>query len=68
MKFLKFYEFIWESGFGGGYFFRNQPIRNKNDLWWSCLLAYGTKLVILIEDLPYLLPTKFLFIWENGFR
>jgi hypothetical protein len=20
-------------------FFRNQPIRNKNGLWWSCLLA-----------------------------
>jgi hypothetical protein len=20
-------------------FFRNQPIRNKNDLWWPCLLT-----------------------------
>ena len=21
------------------FFFRNQPIRNKNGLWWPCLLA-----------------------------
>jgi hypothetical protein len=28
----------------------------------------GTKLAIFIEDLPYMLPTKFQFIWESGFR
>jgi hypothetical protein len=32
------FQFIWESGFRGEYFFRNQPIRNKNGLWWPCLL------------------------------
>ena len=28
----------------------------------------GTKLAILIEDLPRMLPTKFRFIWPSGFR
>jgi hypothetical protein len=27
------------SGFRGEDFFRNQPIRNKNCLWWPCLLT-----------------------------
>ena len=31
--------FIWESGFRGEDFFRNQPIRNKNGLWWPSLLT-----------------------------
>ena len=42
-------------------FFRNQPIRNKNCLWWPCLLMD-------LDDFPQMLPTKFLFIWPNGFR
>ena len=33
-------------------FFRNQPIRNKNGLWWPCLLMDRTKWTIFIEDLP----------------
>ena len=32
------FQFIWESGFRGEDFFRNQPIRNKNGLWCPCLL------------------------------
>ena len=30
--------FIWQSGFIGEVF-RNGPIRNKNCLWWPCLLT-----------------------------
>jgi hypothetical protein len=33
------FQFIWESGFRGEIFFRNQPIRNKNGLWRPCLLT-----------------------------
>ena len=33
------FRFIWQSGFSGEKFFRNQPIRNKNSLWWPCLLT-----------------------------
>jgi hypothetical protein len=32
------FQFIPESGFRGEDFYRNQPIRNKNGLWWPCLL------------------------------
>jgi hypothetical protein len=31
------FRFIWPSGFRED-FFRNQPIINKNCLWWPCLL------------------------------
>jgi hypothetical protein len=30
--------FIWQSGFRGEDF-RNRPIKNKNCLWWPCLLT-----------------------------
>jgi hypothetical protein len=33
-------------------FFRNQPIRNKNCLWWPYLLTDRDKMNIFIEDLP----------------
>jgi hypothetical protein len=28
-------------------FFRNQPIKNKNDLWWPCLLTDRDEMSIL---------------------
>jgi hypothetical protein len=37
MLLTKFW-FIWQSGFRGEDFFRNQPIRNKNCQWWPSLL------------------------------
>jgi hypothetical protein len=33
-------------------FFRNQPIRNKNCLWWPCLLTDLDEMSIFIENLP----------------
>jgi hypothetical protein len=30
--------FIWPSGFRGEDFFLYRPIKNKNCLWWPCLL------------------------------
>ena len=33
------FRFIWPSSFRGEDFFRNQPFRNKNCLWRSCLLT-----------------------------
>ena len=36
--------FIWPGGFRGEDFFRNQPIRNKNCLWWPCLLTDGDEM------------------------
>ena len=43
--------------------FRNQPIRNKNCLWWPCLLMDQNEMSKFIEDFPQMLPTKFRFIW-----
>jgi hypothetical protein len=48
--------------FQRGRFFRNQPIRNKNCLWWPCLLTDRDEMSIFTEDLPQMLPTKFQFI------
>jgi hypothetical protein len=41
------FRFIWPSGFRGEDFFRNQPIRNKNCLWWPCLLTDRDEMSIL---------------------
>ena len=40
------FQFIPESGFRR-FFFRNQPIRNKNDLWRPCLLTDRDDMSIL---------------------
>jgi hypothetical protein len=46
------------------FFCRKQPIRKKN-----CLCQrIGTKLAFFIKDFPRMLPTKFQFIWQSGFR
>jgi hypothetical protein len=37
------FRFIWQSGFRGEDF-RNRPIRNKNCLWWPCLLMDGDEM------------------------
>jgi hypothetical protein len=63
------FRFIWPSGYRGEVF-SNRPIRNKNCLWRPYLLMdrADEKWEIFIEDLPWLLPIKFRFIWPSGFR
>ena len=49
--------------------FLNRPIRNKNCLWRPHVYKWiGPKCVNFIEDLHQMLPTKFQFIWQSGFR
>ena len=48
--------------------FRNRPIRNKNHLWWPCLLMDRDEMSNFTENLPQMLPTKFRFIWPSGSR
>ena len=38
------FRFIWPIGFREEKIFRNQPIRNKNCLWWPCLLTNRDKM------------------------
>ena len=39
--------------------FRNRPIRNKNQLWWPCLIMNRDEMSN---------PTKYRFIWPSSFR
>jgi hypothetical protein len=39
----------WESGFRGKDLFRNQPIKNKNGLWWPCLFTDRDKICNLYK-------------------
>ena len=51
------FQFIWPGGFRGEEFFLNQPIRNKNCLWRSCLLTDRDEMSNLYRgpaiDAPY---------------
>ena len=44
-------------------FKKNWPIRNKNHLWWPCLLANQDEMSSLYRG-----PSKFHFNWLRGFR
>ena len=50
-------------------FFRNQPIRNKNCLWWPCLLMDPDEISNLYRGpaIDAFMP-KFRFIWPSGYR
>ena len=50
------------------FFFRNQPIRNKNCLWWPCLLTDRDEMSNCNRGLSIDASIKFRFIWPNGFR
>jgi hypothetical protein len=41
------FRFIWLSSFKGEDFLRNRPIRNKNCMWWPCLLTDRDEMSIL---------------------
>ena len=41
------FRLIWLCGVRGDDCFRNQPIRNKNCLWWPCLLTDREEMSIL---------------------
>ena len=45
------FRFIWPNSFKGEEF-KNQPIRNKNRLWWPCLLMDQDKLSNLYRGPP----------------
>jgi hypothetical protein len=55
--------------YNGVLFLRNEPIRNKNCLWWPCLLADRDEMSNLYRgpSIDGMLPTLFRFIWLSGF-
>jgi hypothetical protein len=62
------FQFIPESGFRGEDFFRNQPIRNKNGLWWPCLLTDRDEMSNRYRGHSKDASCHIQFIWESGFR
>ena len=48
--------------------FKNRPIRNKNCLWWPCLLMDRNKMSNLQRGPSIYASYKFHFIWLRGFR
>jgi hypothetical protein len=65
--FTKFW-FIWPSGFRGEDFFRNQPIRNKNGLWWPCLLTDRDEMSNLYRINKHGRHRQFLFLIGRFFK
>jgi hypothetical protein len=55
------FQFIWSS-ISEKKIFKNRPIRNKNCLWWPCLLMDRNKMSILYKgpsiDASYLVSVR----------
>jgi hypothetical protein len=49
-------------------FFRNQPIRNKNCLWWPCLLTDRNEISNLYRGPSKDASYQIRFIWPSGYR
>jgi hypothetical protein len=60
--------FIWPSGFRGDNFLEINQSKTRIAYGRHVCQRIGTKWAIFIEDLPRILPTKFRFIWQSGFR
>ena len=60
--------FILAKRFQRRRFFRNQPIRNKNCLWWACLLTDQDEMSNLYRGPTIDASYQVWFIWRSGFR
>jgi hypothetical protein len=48
--------------------FKNRPVRNKNCLWWPCLLMDRDEMSILYRGRSIDASYQVQFIWLRGFR
>ena len=62
------FRFIWPSGFRREDFLGIDQSEIKIAYGGHVCQRIELKWTIFIEDLPYMLPTKFRFIWTSGFR
>ena len=62
------FRFVWPSGFRGKYFLEINQSETRIACGGHVSNRIGTKLALIVEDLPRMLPTKFRFIWASGFR
>jgi hypothetical protein len=61
------FRFVRPSGFRGEVF-RNQPIRNKNCLWWPSLLKEWDEMSNVYREPSINASYQVSFIWPSGFR
>jgi hypothetical protein len=59
---------VWPSGFRGDDFLEINQSETRIAYGGHVCYRIGTKWAIFIEDLPRMLPTKFRFIWQSGFK
>ena len=62
------FRFIWQSGFREEDFLEINQSETRIACGGYVCKRIRTKWAILIEDLPRMIPTKFRFIWQSGFR
>ena len=62
------FQFIWESGFRGEDLKKLANQKQELPVVAMFVNGSGLKWAIFREDLPYMLPTKFQFIWLRCFR
>jgi hypothetical protein len=62
------FRFIWQCSFRGEDFLEINQSETRIACGGHVCYQIGKKLTIFIEDLPYMLSTKFQFIWPSGFR
>ena len=62
------FRFNWPSGFRREDFLEIDQSETRFACGGHVSYRIGTKCAIFTEDLPYMLPTKFQFIWLRGFR
>ena len=62
------FRFIWQSGFRGEDFLEINQSETRIVCGSQVCERIRTKCTFLIEDIPRMLPTKFRFIWQRGFR
>jgi hypothetical protein len=62
------FRFIWQSGFRGEDFLEINQSETRIVCGSHVCERIRTKCTFFIEDIPRMLPTKFRFIWQRGFR
>ena len=62
------FRFIWPSGFRGEDFLEIDQSETRIACGGHFCKRIEPKWTTFIEDLPYMLPTKFWFIWPSSFR
>jgi hypothetical protein len=62
------FRFIWQKGFRGEDFLEINQSEPRMACGGHVCYRIGIKWAIIIENITRMLPTKFRFIWQSGFK